>query len=376
MASAVTTDILRDLAAFEAENGCAVSIYLELDPSSTPTPAEAETKLNALLAEVEKAGDGSARRRDCRLALADDLERIRDWWDYELDRDGARGLAIFASSADDFFRTMLLPTGVGDAVHLSSELYLRPLAGRLDSGDGALVVVVSRDRGTVYRLSDGRLSEVADETDDVPGRHDRGGWSQARYQRHIEKLVRDHLKNVGGEVERRARGQELVIVGVAPEELRSEFEAELGADVRAALLGWTAADAHAGPAELLDVVTPLLDEARARREQSAIDRWTAVRGRSGRAAGGWKQTLDAASDGRVDVLLLCPGAPRSAWRCPHCGRASADGGKCPLDGAKLAERADGADLAMHQTLLHGGGVLEVGADALGDADGIAALLRF
>jgi hypothetical protein len=76
------------------------------------------------------------------------------------------------------------------------------------------------------------------------------------------------------------------------------------------------------------------------------------------------------------VLLLGDGAPRAAWRCPECGRASADGGKCPLDGTKLDERADGANLAIHQTLANGGTVVRVGAGALADADGIGAVLRF
>ncbi|MGH3002227.1 MAG: hypothetical protein ACRDM1_06130, partial [Gaiellaceae bacterium] len=107
----------------------------------------------------------------------------------------------------------------------------------------------------------------------------------------------------------------------------------------------------------------------------ALERWQEARGRGERAATGWKQVLDAASDGRVDTLLL-EGSSRTAWRCPRCGRASADGGKCPLDGARLEETPDGADLAIHRTLIQGGAVVSLGPGALGDGAGIAALLRF
>ena len=89
-----------------------------------------------------------------------------------------------------------------------------------------------------------------------------------------------------------------------------------------------------------------------------------------------RDRLVVVEDARVEVLLLEPTAERPAWRCPRCGRASADGGKCPLDDTKLAERPDAADLAIHQSLLHGGTVLQVGQGTLGEADGIAALLRF
>jgi peptide chain release factor subunit 1 len=376
MASAVTTDILRDLAGFEAGNGCAISIYLGFDPSEAPTTPDVETKFNSLFSSAEKQAQEHGATHDCKVALRDDLARIRAWWDDELDRDGARGVAVFASAADGFFRAVALGEAPSDSVHIGHELELAPLASLLGRGDGALAIVVSRERGTVYRLAGGRLVEVVDESDEVPGRHDQGGWSQARYQRHIEKLVKEHLKNVGEEVDRRARGAKLHIVLVCAEEMRAEFERTLSPEARGAIVGWTNAEAHAGADELLSLVRPFLDEARAREEQETLERWQEERGRGGRAAGGWKQVLDAASDARIDVLLLEEAATRQVWRCPQCGRASADGGKCPLDGTKLEEREDGVSLAIQLALLNGGALVELGTGALPDADGIAALLRF
>jgi peptide subunit release factor 1 (eRF1) len=166
----------------------------------------------------------------------------------------------------------------------------------------------------------------------------------------------------------------MVVVG--PEEMRGDFEAALTNEAREAIIGWTTAEAHAGPHELLVAVRPLLDEARARADREALTRFEELHGRGARSAAGWKQVLDAASDARVDTLLVEEGASSRAWECPQCGRASADGGSCPLDGAKLEERDDAADLALHQTLAHGGDVVRLGAGALGDAKGIGALLRF
>lgn len=375
MATAVTTDSLRSLASFRAGNGCAISIYVDLDPSSTPTIPDTETRFNSALAETEKCAESKPGGRDCRLALRDDIQRLRTWWDGEFDRDGTRGLALFTSSADGFFRALPLAEGVGDSVHIGPSLHLAPLAGALGR-EGALVCVVSRERGQVYRFEGGRLREIADESEEQPGQHDQGGWSQARYQRHIDHLVQQHLKTVGGELDRRARAGGLQIVVVGPEEMRGDFESALSAEAREAVVGWTTAEAHSGPRELLHVVRPLLDEARARADEESLARFEEQRGRGERAAAGWKQVLDAASDARVDTLLVEEGAASRAWECPECGRASADGGRCPLDDAKLEEREDAADLAMHQTLAHGGVIVRLGAGALGDAKGIGALLRF
>ena len=146
-------------------------------------------------------------------------------------------------------------------------------------------------------------------------------------------------------------------------------------EVRNAIVGSTSAEAHAGPNELLEVARPFFVEARARQEHNAVERWREAHGRGERSAAGWRHVLEAASDGRVDVLLLTERTTKAVWECPECGRAWADGGSCPLDGTKLEETPDGADVAIRQTLAHSGTFVRLGAGALPDG-GPAALLRY
>lgn len=374
MATTVTGGLLRELAGFSAANGCALSVYLDLDPSTAPTIPDVEAKFRARLAETEKTAEGLELDRECRLAIRNDLSRLREWWESEFRRDGAQGLALFASSADGFFLALPLACRVVDAVRIATDLYLTPLVDQF-AHEGTLVAVVSRERGQVFRVRDGRLEELLDETEEQPGQHDQGGWSQANYRRHIDHLVAQHLKAVGGAIDRRVRGG-LQMVVVCPEEMRGSFAAKLSQEARDAIVGWTSAEAHAGPAELLQVVRPVLDEADARRHEAALRRFQEELGRGGRAASGWQETLDVAADGRVDVLLLTEGIERTLWQCPECRRAFAADGTCPVDGLALAERPDGADVAVHLVLAGGGTVLRLGAGALRDADDIGALLRF
>jgi peptide chain release factor subunit 1 len=198
VASAVTWDGLRDLAGFRAQNGCAISLYLDLDPSDTPTAATADTRVNALIDEVERSE--AARRPELtheqREGLRSDVERLRAYFEQEFDRDGTHGLAVFCASLDNLWTPLPLSASVPDAIKISRSLHLAPLVALVGRGEGALVVFVGRERGDLYRLRAGRLEEIVEQHDDTPGRHDQGGWSQARYQRHIEKLVHDHLKEV------------------------------------------------------------------------------------------------------------------------------------------------------------------------------------
>jgi len=377
VADAVTWSRLRELAGFRAENGCATSVYLNLDPSDVPTAGDAQTRMNALLSTAEKT-DRKDLTHEQRGALKGDFERIARWFDDDFDRDGAQGLAVFAAGLDNFWTTIALPEPVPDRFKIAHEFFLSPLVPVVARADGTIVAVVGREAGQLYRLRAGRLEEIGDYSDETPGRHDQGGWSQARYQRHIEKLVQEHVKDVAEVLDRSRRRLHVPkIVLVASEEMRSEFIDALSPEARDAVVGWTPAEAHAGPAQLLSAVTPVLEKAEAKAEAEVLARWREEAGRGQRAASGWEQTLEAASDGRVEVLLFQEGVDHQAFRCPACGRASASGGNCPLDGTRLEETDAGLDLAVHQTLAHGGEVWAIRHQQdLAPVEGIGALLRF
>ncbi len=121
-------------------------------------------------------------------------------------------------------------------------------------------------------------------------------------------------------------------------------------------------DSHA------DLPAPLSPSSREARQEA---------GRGARAASGWEKTLEAASDGRIELLLYQDGIQKDAFRCPACGRASLTSSTCPLDGTTMERRDDGLDLAVRQTLAHGGDVLAVQYRRdLEPVEGIGAILRF
>lgn len=377
MAGTVSWDSLRELASFQAEHGCAITLYVDLDPSIVPTAGEAHTRVNSLLDSVRANGPRSLTHAQ-REALKADIGRIRGYFDQEFNRDGAHGLALFCAGLDNFWNPLALTDSVPDEVRIGKAFYLAPLVPLVGRGEGAIVAFVGRAQGKLYRLQGGRLHELADLSGSLPGRHDQGGWSQANYQRHIESLVLEHLRRVADELGRqvrRLRGPKVVIV--SSDETRGELSDMLTPAVQKAVVGWTQAEAHASPTELLGVARPVLERWREREEQAAVERWREEAGRNGRAAAGWEETLEAASDARVEVLLYELGVDHPAWECPKCGRASVSAGNCPLDGTRMEEQEHGLDIAVHQTLGHGGTVWALRhRQDLEPVEGIGALLRF
>ena len=246
MAATVSWDALRDLAGFRAAEGVAVSFYLDLDLSLTPTAGDLATRTNSLLGEAGRQGDRSQLNHDQRKSLTADLERIRNYVENDLVRDGAHGLAVFTDDLDNLWRPLALTDSVPDAIKVDAGLYLTPLVPLVGRGEGALVAVVGRERGELYRLRGGRLEQLANLSEEQRRRHDQGGWSQANYQRHADHLVQEHLQDVASELDRRARrGTERIVI-VSTEETRATFDGLLPKSVQSAIAGWTASGPHAG----------------------------------------------------------------------------------------------------------------------------------
>ena len=380
MAATVTWEGLRELATFRADNGCAISLYLDLDPGVSPTADDVDSRVNALLEQIVRSemANRAQLTHEQKQGLRDDVARLRAFFESAFSREGSRGYAVYCAGLDNVWQPLPLSERVPDLVKVGRTFYLAPLVPLVGSGDGVIVAAVGRERGDLYRLTDGRLEEFEELFDEQPGRHDQGGWSQARYQRHIEKLVQDHFKDVAATLERALRRlRRPRVVVVASEETRAELEEELSSEVKEAIIGWASAEAHANPAQLLRTVEPLLERWRAEQETTAVERWREAAGRNGRAASGWAQTLEAASDGRVELLLFHDGADHRAWQCPACGRVAAEPGNCPLDGTQMEESRDGLDLAVHQTLAHGGTVWALRQrQDLDPVEGIGAVLRY
>ena len=380
MAETVTWAALRELADFRAEKGCAISLYVDLDPSIVPTAGDADTRFNSLLSEAERstgANDGGLTH-DQRGGLKADFERIRAYFENDFDRDGAHGFVLFSAGLDNVWRPRALIDSVPDRVRVGRDFHVAPLVPLVGRGEGAIVAVVGRERGEVFRLHSGRLEEIVDKTEEVPGKHDQGGWSQARFQRRIEKIVGEHLREVADELDNLVRQMSLPkVIIVATEETRAEFEEVLGKEAQDAVVGWTSAEAHAQPTELLELTSPILEEARVKEEAELIERWREQAGRGERAASGWEETLEAASDERVEALLYQDGAEHEAAQCPACGRLSVAAGPCPLDGTQMERRDEGLDLAVRQVIAHSGTAHAITAHRdLDPVGGIGALLRY
>jgi hypothetical protein len=227
------------------------------------------TRLASLVAQAAREGEAAAGRlgHGERLAFELDLARVADHTRRGL---GPASVACFADASDGLWRTLGVRGPLPHAVRVDPCPYLVPLVAALP-GEEAFVAVVGRELGEIYELRSGRLELIVDFSEGQPQRHRDGeAWQQRRLERHIDELARQHLSRIAFELDRLARQAPIAGVVLAGEhEHTPAVEGMLSQDVHAAVAGVVHPEAHAGTAELAQLVLPIFEQ-RAQDEQRLV----------------------------------------------------------------------------------------------------------
>jgi peptide chain release factor subunit 1 len=221
------------------------------------------------------------------------------------------------------------------------------------------------------------MREVVSIVDDVHGWHDQGGWSQARYQRGIQKETKDHLKHASEELFRLSkRGIVQRLIIACPEEIRGEVEATLHSYLRDRIAGWLDLDVRARPAEVAREASSIIDRDERAREREWIDRLKSEVGRNARGTAGLAGTLEALNERKVEALLVQDGFRAPGFTSPSADFLSVESGRSPV-GEELQKREDVVESALESALEQSAEVVVVhhhpDLEALGS---IGAVLRY
>jgi hypothetical protein len=269
------------------------------------------------------------------------------------------GVAVFATP-DGYFRAIELPEALGDMVSLERSPCIAPLISLVARAHEALIVMVDHEHGKMLVWAEGAVREL-----------DR--WTSAR------TLV-DHFKRIAGGVARATREEPRPIVLIGVEDVRGEFSRHLEVESRKLVAGWTSVEPHQPPERIAAPARPLLEAWWAAREREMLDSWREAAAKHTHGVAGFADTLSAAADGAVDVLLF-QDEPKVNWpvafECENDGRAYLAPGECPLDGGALVPRRPGLEVVLRETLRYGGKAFAIqDAEDLARARGVGAMTRF
>jgi peptide chain release factor subunit 1 len=377
----ITRDRLRRLAEARVGDAKVLSLFLNLDPREFATPPARSTEVRSLLDRAGRLVREESERltHEQKESLRADLERVASELGNGAGTKGAHGLAIFSCSAAGLFEILRLSEPVDHEPVISDAPFLAPLSS-IGEPERWCVVLVNRRNARLFCGSRESLEEVALVADEVRNKHDQGGWSQANYQRSVDKDVHDHLKHVAEVVFLRMKRDlpKGVIVG-GPQETLADFESTLHPYLRERLAGRIEIDVENTSIEDVRRTAAERIEAAAReREDRALSRLAELFGTNGRAASGLSDVLSAVHEQRVEVLLVDRGFSAPGVCCPQCGFLGGEEiAECPADGTRVEPRRDVVEAAIERAITQSADVhILRDRPELASHGHIAAILRF
>jgi peptide chain release factor subunit 1 len=310
-ANDITRERLRRLADTRPAEGKVLSLFVNLDPREFATAAARSTEIRSLLDRASRqVRDDESLTREERAALRADLERLQaEIANGGLDAKGAHGVAVFASGPAGLFEMLKLSEPIEHDPVIADTPFIAPLTA-IGPPERWCVLLVNRRTARLFCGASGELAEIELIRDDVPGRHDQGGWSQANYQRSIDKDAANHLKRTA-EVAFARLKTDLpagILVG-APQELVNDFESELHPYLRERLAGRLDIDVeHSTVEEVNRAAARHIERATQAKQDAALARLAEEFGAgTGRAASGLEDVLAALEEQRVETLLIDAG---------------------------------------------------------------------
>ena len=293
-------DQLDRLATFEATNFPVLSLYLDMSRDQNGR-AQHEPFLRKSLPER-----GRALSDEAKASFDADVTRITEFLDNQV-RKSAQGVAIFAcSGADNFFETVQLDTPIeGHSLFIGPVPHLYPLALVNDQFRryAALVVNTNSARLFVFGLASTEAHEAVSNT--KTRRSQMGGWSQARYQRHVENFHLKHMKEVVDLLDRVVREESLMTIIVACDDVtKATLMEQLPKHLAEKVVDFVTLEAHAPEHDILEQTMAAMRkhdaETDVERVKALLDAWHG----SGLGTVGPDATLRALSLAQVEELLI------------------------------------------------------------------------
>jgi peptide chain release factor subunit 1 len=229
-AASALDQLLDTLARYEPRDEPVISLYLDLRADHHGKDAFGPF----LRKELAARGRTLAPDSPARASFDRDVERIERVL-AGIPRQ-ANGVAIFACAARGLFETVLLDALVdGHRLSVAREPQLAPLARVLDRHPRHALVLADSHAARIVVVGPGERRAETVEGERVH-RSSGGGWSQARYQRHVDKLQAEHARDLVRTLDRIVRAEGIEHVVLAGDEVnvplvRRELSKELAAKV-------------------------------------------------------------------------------------------------------------------------------------------------
>lgn len=366
---------LEELAALKHDE-FVVSAYIRLDPRLAYDRHHPLTLIKGLIRRYEQFSNDTAR-----LAA---LRRERPRIERHLQSFGqtGRGVVVFACEPANLWETYCLDALTPSHLAVEPRPVISILMRIIEQYPRLAVLVAQKNHGLIYTTELRSGEERARIESQVQGRHEQGGRSQSRFQRHIDYQVRVHLKELIDALERLRIEYpfDRLAIGGTPDTV-AEMLRLLPDSIKARVIGTFPIDfKHSAEDEILNRAYAINEEFDRRGEQQLVERLGEARNPGGHGVTGLDQTLRRLAEHRIDHLIVAEQVALKGTACTKCGHLDVRPfDHCPVCGAAGREAENIVDLAMERALLDGARIGSLDGpprEWLREHGGIGAILRY
>lgn len=299
-------DDLDELAAFEPNGFPFISLYLNLQPNQHGRDHFMPFVRKEFTERAKSFPKNSLELASFKLAVTRSMSYLRN----EV-RPSANGLAIFASAgADVYFKTVQLDAPIQHhRLHISERPHLYPLARVIDQHPRYVALLADTNAARLFVFDLGKVLSSKEVHNPKLNRTQIGGWSQMRYQRHLDNYHLLHAKEVVEMLDRVVREEAAEQIILAGDEviiplLREHLPAHLEEKVIDILRLDIRTPEHEVLKETMEALREHNLQSDAEKVRHLLDEYRA----GGLAVVGFSDTARALEQGQVDELLLSASA--------------------------------------------------------------------
>lgn len=303
--------LMRRLAEAESPEAPILSVYADIRPEAHgERPAERPelTLVRHRLDAIQSTLDAHTPARESFDIDRASIDRLIE----ESELDDAEGIAVFACDRIGLWEPIGAPQPFETQVTAGPTADLFQLARLLDDSVSAVVAIVDSNTCRLFVTRRGSLVEQPgpDEPPDEHRRTDVGGWSQARYQRHVDMQDKRFAKEAAAAIDRLVESERATHVILAGDErITPVLEAELPERVRSLVELVTHIEMRSGEDEVREELLPILAGLADAERMDAADRAIAEARAGDLGVVGIDATMRALEFGQVDELVIDETAP-------------------------------------------------------------------
>jgi peptide chain release factor subunit 1 len=239
-----------------------------------------------------------------RESLMKDAARVRDYVGQI--EPSANGLAIFSSSGADLFEAMPLAAPISEhRLYLSDQPHLYPLARLIDEYPRYAVLVADTHSAKIFVFAVNAIERRTEIEGTKTKHHKKGGWAQARYQRHTENYHVHHAKDVVDALARIVREDQISSVIIAGDEvIVPSLKEQLPKEIADRVVDEVKLDIRTPDRDVFETTMAMMRETDAQSDRERVEALIGAYRGNGLGAVGIDAVRRALEMGQVDELVI------------------------------------------------------------------------